>query len=168
MNVVRFNRLLKKYKYSREAVKELYEYCYPIIIRYIGRQFRGKVDGQDVAQQFFLKLFNAKSNSIRAPNVWIHTVARNIAIDMLRKSNRQSEAERLAALPEEINLPDDVSDLLSDLEETEKKIVYLHYWERYTLREISEILTIKYGSVRYLHGTAKKKLKRNYSYEKDK
>lgn len=162
MNVVRFNRLLKKYKYSREAVKELYEYCYPLIMRYIKRQFRGKVDGQDVAQQFFLKLFNTKSKAIRAPDAWIHTVARNIAIDMLRKSNRQSEVEMLATLPEQVNLPEDVSDMPDGLEETEKKIVYLKYWEKYTLREISEILAIKYGSVKYMHGTAKKKLKRDY------
>ena len=69
MEEKRFNRLLERYKYSPEAVKELYEYYYPIIVRYINRQFRGEVDGQDVAQQFFLKLFQMKSYIPRMKNI---------------------------------------------------------------------------------------------------
>ena len=37
MEEKRFNRLLERYKYSHEAVKELYEYYYPIIVRYSQR-----------------------------------------------------------------------------------------------------------------------------------
>ena len=49
MNTIRFNWLLARYKYDREAVTELYEFYYSVIVRYINRQFRGAVDGQDVA-----------------------------------------------------------------------------------------------------------------------
>lgn len=162
MNIIRFNWLLARYKYDREAVTELYEFYYPVIVRYINRQFRGAVDGQDVAQQFFLKLFTYKSNPIRAPNAWVRTVAKNIALDVLRKKGRQREAESFAAMPEEVFLPDHISDELKCLNETEKKIVYLRYWERYKLKEISELLKIEYGCAKSIHAAAKTKMKKEY------
>lgn len=160
MNIIRFNWLLARYKYDREAVTELYEFYYPVIVRYINRQFRGAVDGQDVAQQFFLKLFNVRAYNIRAPNAWVRTVAKNIALNILRKNGRQKEAERFVAMSEEVFMPDNISEKLNCLNDKEKKIVYLRYWERYKLKEISELLKIKYSVVKYLHGTAKVKMKK--------
>ena len=49
MNNIRFNWLLERYKHSHKAAEELYEIYYPLIVCYIKRQFRGKVDGRDVA-----------------------------------------------------------------------------------------------------------------------
>ncbi len=126
MNVIRFNWLLNRYKYDREAVQELYECYYPWIVRYINWQFRGAMDGRDIAQQFFLKLFNCKTNPIRAPNAWVRTVARNLAIDVLRKSGNRQKAEEFAAMSERVDLPENVSEELTCLNETEKKIV--HYF----------------------------------------
>lgn len=163
METIRFNWLLARYKYDREAVTELYEFYYPVIVRYINRQFRGAVDGRDIAQQFFLKLFTCKSNPIRAPNAWVRTVAKNIALDVLRKTGRQREAESFAALPEEVFLPDNISDELKCLNETEKKVIYLRYWERYKLKEISELLEIKYGCAKSIHAAAKMKIKKEFT-----
>lgn len=142
MNIIKFNLLLQQYKSNREAVTELYEFYYPVIVRYINRQFRGAVDGQDVAQQFFLKLFNVRAYNIRAPNAWVRTVAKNIALNILRKNGRQKEAERFIAMSEEVFMPDNISEKLNCLNDKEKEIVYLRYWERYKLKEISELLKI--------------------------
>jgi len=159
MNVIRFNWLLNRYKYDREAVQELYECYYPWIVRYINWQFRGAVDGRDIAQQFFLKLFSYKSHPIRAPNAWVRTVARNLAIDILRKNGNRQKAEEFAAAPERVDLPGNVSEELACLNETEKKIVYLKYWERYKLKEIADLLQIKYGCAKTIHAAAKMKIK---------
>ncbi len=126
MEEKRFNRLLERYKYSPEAVKELYEYYYPIIVRYINRQFRGEVDGQDVAQQFFLKLFQMKSYKIRTPNAWVRTVTKNIAIDILRKNGKQYRVKELLVLPDYTGPPDNVADILKVLSESEQQIMYLN------------------------------------------
>ena len=125
MEEKRFNRLLERYKYS-PAVKELYEYYYPIIVRYINRQFRGEVDGQDVAQQFFLKLFQMKSYKIRTPNAWVRTVTKNIAIDILRKNGKQYRVKELLVLPDYTGPPDNVADILKVLSESEQQIMYLN------------------------------------------
>ena len=114
MNNIRFNWLLERYKHSHKAAEELYEIYYPLIVCYIKRQFRGKVDGRDVAQQFFLKLFELKAYNIRAPNAWVHTVAHNIAIDILRKEGKEKAIETFE-LAEDPYIPDDVSELLSCL-----------------------------------------------------
>lgn len=166
MNSIRFNWLLARYKYSHKAAEELYETYYPMIVCYINRQFRGRIDGRDVAQQFFLKLFELKAYNIRAPNAWVHTVARNLAIDILRKEESQKAIETFE-LAEESYVPDDISEILSCLNDSEKKIIYLHYWERYRLTEIAVMTKMKYDAVKYFHSTAKKKLRNEYkTYEK--
>ena len=71
--------------------------------------------------------------------------------------------ERIAALPEEVFLPDDISDELKCLNETEKKVIYLRYWERYKLKEISELLEIKYGCAKSIHAAAKMKIKKEFT-----
>ena len=97
MNPILFNYLLSRYRSSPSAVTKLYEYYYPLIVRYIDRQFRGKVDGKDIAQQFFVKLFEIKPKFIRAPTAWVYTVVRNMALDKLRKDKRfvYSETENI-------------------------------------------------------------------------
>ena len=167
MEEKRFNRLLERYKYSPEAVKELYEYYYPIIVRYINRQFRGEVDGQDVAQQFFLKLFQMKSYKIRTPNAWVRTVTKNIAIDILRKNGKQYRVKELLVLPDYTGPPDNVADILKVLSESKQQIMYLRYWEKYNLKEIAELIKMKYSSVKYIHRAAKKKLRKAYIKELD-
>lgn len=124
MNVIKFNRLLAEYKTNKRAVKEMYEYYYPLIVRNINRQFRGTVDGRDIAQQFFLKLFGIKANHIRAPNAWVLTVAKNIAIENLRKDGKQSFISDLNPWYDEFYLPNEIAEELQGLNETEGKIMY--------------------------------------------
>ena len=124
MNVIKFNRLLAEYKTNKRAVKEMYEYYYPLIVRNINRQFRGTVDGRDIAQQFFLKLFGIKANHIRAPNAWVLTVAKNIAIENLRKDGKQSFISDLNSWYDEFYLPNEIAEELQGLNETEGKIMY--------------------------------------------
>lgn len=166
MNVIKFNRLLAEYKISKRAVKEMYEYYYPLIVRNINRQFRGAVDGRDIAQQFFVKLFGIKANHIRAPNAWVFTVAKNIAIENLRKDGKQSFISDLNPSCDEFYLPNEIAEELQGLNEKEGKIMYYRYWEKYRLKEIAEMLHMKYGSVRYYHRTAKRKMKKEIDHEK--
>ena len=106
MNPILFNYLLTRYQSSPKAVTRLYEYYYPLIVRYIDRQFRGKVDGKDIAQQFFIKLFEIKPKFVRAPTAWVYTVARNMALDKLRKDKRLVYSETAERKGNDIRLSD--------------------------------------------------------------
>ena len=131
MNAFKFNQLLSEYKTNKRAVKEMYEYYYPLIVRNINRQFRGTIDGRDIAQQFFVKLFGIKANHIRAPNAWVLTVAKNIAIENLRKDGKQSFISDLNSWYDAFYLPNEIAEELQGLNETEGKIMYYRYWEKY-------------------------------------
>ncbi len=167
MNAFKFNQLLSEYKTNKRAVKEMYEYYYPLIVRNINRQFRGAVDGRDIAQQFFLKLFGIKANHIRAPNAWVFTVAKNIAIETLRKEGKQSFISDLNPSSDKFYLPIEIAEELQCLNETEGKIMYYRYWEKYRLKEIAEMLHMEYSSVRYYHRTAKRKMRKEIDHEKN-
>lgn len=164
-----FNRLLKRYPYSHKAVDELFDYYYPLIVMYIAREFRGKIDGEDVAQEFFFRLFKNKAYDIRAPDAWVRVVTKHIALEMLRKETRQQEAEARAAPPDKTEVPEDnTDDILKCLSPIERQVVHLCYWELYRLKEIAELLQMKYGLVKRIHKAAKIKLKRELDHEKDK
>jgi len=165
VNPILFNNLLSRYRSSPKAVTKLYEYYYPLIVRYIDRQFRGKVDGKDVAQQFFVKLFEIKPKFIRAPTAWVYTVVRNMALDKLRKDKRfvYSETENIEI--KTVRLSDKALLTLNCLTEIEQKIIYLRYWERFRLKEIAELLNEKYDAVKTYHRIAKHKLKIHFREE---
>ena len=165
MNPILFNNLLSRYRSSQKAVTKLYEYYYPLIVRYIDRQFRGKVDGKDIAQQFFIKLFEIKPKFVRAPTAWVYTVVRNMALDKMRKDKRLIYTEKENRETETIYLSDKVSLALSGLTDIEQKIIYLRYWERFRLKEIAELLNEKYDAVKYHHRIAKNKLKNHFREE---
>ena len=165
MSPILFNSLLTRYRSSPKAVTKLYEYYYPLIVRYIDRQFRGKVDGKDIAQQFFIKLFEIKPKFVRGPTAWVYTVVRNMALDKLRKDRRLIYAKKENRETETICLSDKVSLALSGLTDIEQKIIYLRYWERFRLKEIAELLNEKYDAVKYHHRIAKNKLKNHFREE---
>lgn len=99
-----------------------------------------------------------KSYKIRTPNAWVRTVTKNIAIDILRKNGKQYRVKELLVLPDYTGPPDNVADILKVLSESEQQIMYLRYWEKYNLKEIAELIKMKYSSVKYIHRAAKKKL----------
>ena len=157
--------MLLRYRSSPRAVTKLYEYYYPLIVRYIDRQFRGKVDGKDIAQQFFIKLFEIKPKFVRAPTAWVYTVVKNMTLDKLRKDRRLIYTEKENVEIETVYLSDKVSLALSDLTDIEQKIIYLRYWERFRLKEISELLNEKYDVVKYHQRIAKYKIKIHFREE---
>lgn len=165
MTSFRFNWLLSNYRESPKAVKELYEEFYPLIVRYINVRFHGQLDGRDIAHIFFVRLFEIKAYNIRSPNAWVYTVTKNIALEILSKSGKRFEAEEKVTIINEIELPNEIVDYLKVLTPIEQKIIYLHYWEKYKFKEIAGMFNIKYGSVKYYHRTAKKKLREEFKNE---
>ena len=109
-------------------------------------------------------MFQLKTDKIKNPNAWVYTVSKNIALEILRKEGRLNETIKNMIREDIVIIPDLSLELLKALLKIEQKIIYLHYWEKYRLNEIAEILKIKYGLVKYYHRTAKKKLKREFDF----
>ena len=83
--------------------------------------------------------------------------------DVGRRRGRQSflTEDDLARLTEEPVPADqtEVWDQVADLDEPDRSIVYLHYGEGYSLKEIAQMLGITYGNCRVILHRARKKLR---------
>ncbi len=164
----KFNRLLKKKSKDREALAEIYKCFYPLVVIHINRNFHSKVDGNDVAQQFFLKLLDMEIKApIRHPLSWIYTIAEHIAIAELRKKNRREAIELPAAEVKSEDCSDNSKEMLDCLDSKHRQIVYMHYWEGYKFIEISDIMSINYSTLKSMHTKAKNILRENLEKEKE-
>ncbi len=167
MKSAKFNFLLERYKYDHGAAKALYLYFYPLIVLNINCNFHNKVDGRDIAHQFFLWLFTyTPEEKIEYPTSWVYNKVYYLSLDVLRKERKRTTAELKAAIPENTFIPDYASDLLKSLNPQERQVIFLFYWQNYTFKEIALKLELKYAAVKYLHKTAKKKIKKEIIKER--
>lgn len=143
----------------------------------IYRLFLGKVhnhqDAEDLTSDFFLKLWECAPShrSGQGHKSWLGTIARNMAIDFLRKSSRETPVEDAevcdpGALTEHTTPEDSVlgsmqaADILASLSEDEQEIVRMHIAAELTFREIAEILKRPLGTVAWKYRNAIKKLQK--------
>lgn len=141
----------------------------------IYRIFLGKVhhhqDAEDLTSDFFLKLWECAPahRTGQGHKSWLATIARNMAIDHLRKSVRMTPVEDAeeAGLPPDTDTPENAvlgdmqaAQLLSSLSEDEQEIVRLHIAAELTFREIAEVLKKPLGTVAWKYRNAIGKLQK--------
>ena len=164
MNAQKFNKLLRKIKYDKQALSEIYDEYYLKIKVHIQRRFGQLVNAEDMAHDVFLKLMSFdREEYIDYPTSWIYTVADNMIKDVLRVTQKDEELTETVASPfnvDKVILSMDIKNALAHLDEVSKKIIYLHFWEGYSLKEIAHELQISYANVRAKASRAYKTLKK--------
>ncbi len=125
---------------------------------------------QEVVQELFLKLARDASAlaQARSEKAFILTMARNLALDLLRRrQSRDSLHERWALeLPEWFEPADDpetqerqqrLATALAALPEDQRSAIHLHVWEELTFREIGELQQAPVQTIasRYRYGLAR-------------
>ena len=110
-----------------------------------------KADAEDALQTTFLNLVRSyRENSIQNMKAWLITCAKNTCVSTLRRGYRK-EAE-LADWYAHCDYRDETIDLIFQLPKLERLSIYLHYYEGYTAKEISQMVGKKESTVRgYLH-----------------
>ncbi len=119
-------------------------------------------DAEDVVQEAFLKLIKHSDKKFKDAEhlkAWLLRVTINMCSDLHRKRKRHPETnldEGLgeSAAPQRENL----SDELLMLETDERTVLYMYYYEGYTLKEIAQILEKKQNTVSSRLSRARKKL----------
>jgi len=167
--------------HDQSGLRAIYDaylpYIYQIVLGVVGR----KEDAEDVTSDFFIKLWQ-KADTFKEGHGhkgYLATIARNMAIDYLRKMRRElldsftndNEEDTPKA---EIAAPDNIEDTvisdislneaLNTLKEKERKVVDMKILSEMTFNEISEALSMPMGTVTWLYREAIKKLRR-YGYE---
>ncbi len=166
MEANKFNRLLRNIKDER-SFGALYDFYYKRIVYHLKNRF-GKEAAEDAAQKFFIKLLTDDKTYmyIERPTTWVYRCCENLAIDTAEQNNKTLSLDDSIECPqttvemEYFGVSDGAFDkAIKGLDETSRKLIYLHYWEGYSLRETAEILGLGHAAVRKRHGRIKAKLR---------
>lgn len=150
----------------------LWEKYHPRLQVYAG-QFRIKgEDAVDAASEILIAVMETigRYNDRYAFSTWLYTIARNQMIDRLRRKNplleeyedRYSPAgptpETQAIDREEKKL---IGEALSRLADSDRELVYLHFYEELKYREISDVTGMPLGTVKFRMSEIRKELERD-------
>ena len=172
---------------NRDALKEIYEEYLPYLYTIVLGVVQQRETAEDVTSDVFIRIWNsaAKFQPGSGHKGWLATIARNMAIDELRKHKREvlmgggggdeendgggiedfSEQETPSeGVEDEVVEQLSVMEALDRLKPEEREIVDMKVLSDMTFKEISEILQIPMGTVTWRYQAAIKKLRR-YGYE---
>jgi RNA polymerase sigma factor (sigma-70 family) len=135
------------------------------LLRYVTR-LTGDLDlARDVAQDAFLKLVKADPAKVEGHlAAWLFTVARNRALDIIKKERRMGQIDNVDLVPGSSGSPYDgaeanemlrsIFEALDSLSEDHKEAFRLKFQDQLTYREISQITGKSLGTVSKLITTA--------------
>lgn len=126
-------------------------------------------DALDVVQETAYRSFKTIRN-LKEPQylkTWLIRIAINCSLDLLKKQNKEVQLHTDYAeyirdeINENIDLELTLQDLMDYLNELEKSVVILRYYEDLTFKEVAETLEIPISTSKTVLYRALKKLKKN-------
>lgn len=154
------NNLVKEaIKGNRQAYGEIYRYFLPKIYRFVYFQVYEKDEASDLTQETFLKAWKALPDFHTDAGTFqsfLFRVAKNLTIDYFRKKkevilNNLPEIESTDNTEELIDRDLNtkmISNVLVNLQQEEKQIIILRYFEDLPFAEIADITGIHEGNLR--------------------
>ncbi|QBF32635.1 RNA polymerase sigma factor [Thalassococcus sp. S3] len=154
------------------AMKALYMAHADAVGRFVRSRVHDEGEVADIVHDTMLKVWRAASGfqgraSVRS---WILTLARNCAVDHIRKQSRISLGDADQTLPDDAPDPEAVVNATQEatrlrtciegLPERQRSVVHLAFYEDLTFAEISRIESIPEGTVKSRIHHAKKLLMR--------
>lgn len=119
---------------------EMKKPVFTVVCRIVGEL----LTAEDITQEVFLRLFTSPpDSSVKNPRAWIFRVARNLAVDALRKKQSLSIDDMdLAAQSEIDEIPArlDVEAAIKKLPDTERQILVLHLNGGLKFAEIASVM----------------------------
>lgn len=122
---------------------------------------KSPTDAEDITQEVFLKLYRAEDKFTSDENVkaWLIRVTINMSKNFLSSFWRRNKSD----LPESIALKEKTDyvllEALNRLNKNYRIAIYLHYYEGYSVSEISSILKISESNVKARLKRGRDKLK---------
>lgn len=150
------NRLVKKaQKGDEKAYITLFQQYEADIYRMAFVYVKNQEDALEIVQETACKSFT-EIKTLKNPEyfkTWLIRIAINTALSHLSKGKkvvhlRPEYAETLSTNEKDVSLQITLQDLIERLNETEKSVVLLKYYEDHTMREIASILDMPLGTVK--------------------
>jgi RNA polymerase sigma-70 factor (ECF subfamily) len=155
------------------AYRALVERYLTGIVRYATRMLASQAEGEDVAQETFLRLWrDAARYEARghAASTWLYRVAHNLCIDRLRKrkperpeSEEPVSNDRTSAPQADKELAAHVAHALSELPERQRAAIALVHYEDKSLEETGEVLGCAASAVESLLSRGRRSLREKLS-----
>ena len=152
--------------------QRLYETYYTMVYRLSLLILKNPQDAEDAAQTIFLKVIEKQPSFADAEHekAWLLTVTRNHCRDIQRSfwHKRRADPEQL---PEPSIEPFDkqgglLFEIIQTLPSKQREVVYLYYFEDYSIKEISQILNRNESTIQSQLSAARNKLKKHISASK--
>ena len=157
---------------DRSALHEVYEsyigYIYTIVLQTVSN----REDAEDVTSEFFMKLWRL-ADTYREGNghrAWMAAIARNMAVDLLRKTRREVLTEDFTdtvtenasdvSVEQEVIADMSLRQALDTLKPGEREVVHLKIMGEMTFQEIADALNIPLGTATWRYQNAIQKLRR--------
>ena len=159
---------------NKDGLKSIYDAYAEQIYHVIVGIVKSPMDAEDLTADLFMKLWETASQyrSGSGHKRYLTVMARNLAIDFLRRSSRQSfeldDDEQGREIADTQNVEKDVesgmgfSEALECLNPKQRQIVDMHIGMQLTLQEISDTLGIPMGTVSWNYRAAIERLRRLY------
>lgn len=154
---------------SRAALKQIYEEYVKLVYAVTYDTMKSREEAEDITSEFFIKLFGiaGKYKPGNGHKKWLVTIARNMAIDRIRKLDREIVVDEF---PEYSNTEDcfeeqsalrmTMKQAMESLKPEERQVLDLKVVGGFTFKDISELLAKPQGTVSWLYNNAIKKLRR--------
>ena len=161
-----------------KAFEEIWQEYYPKLTVFLRTSFHFE-ETDDLVQEIMLKIYSKMETYKPAwsLNTWIYSIARNHAIDSIKKSSsrlRMVENVRAEAvladnhsvstetLVLEKELKESVAVFIAGLPENERQVSFLKYYGEMDYREISRVTGLPVGTIKYLVHRIKMKFAEYY------
>lgn len=150
--------IFEKIKENRELYfNEFYEKYKDIVFAISYSIIKNSEDCEDIVQKVFLKLWNMENEKFPTENEtgWLYTLTKNEALDFLKNNKLLLNIDDLYLITEENKELNDVIDkdrfnnIISKLNTQEQEIVSLKILSNLSFKEISDILNIPEGTVKW-------------------
>lgn len=169
---------------NKDGLHRIYTAYIRLIYAIVYEVLKNKEDAEDITSEFFIKLVRTASSYERGRphKAWLSTIARNMAIDAVRKRNRAinesafesdlqntnsiideamvNEASDASSVENKSILVQDMRKAMETLSDKEREIVQMKLIGDMKFREISEVLLEPMGTVTWVYNQAIKKLRR--------
>lgn len=142
---------------NKYVIEELYKKYYKIVYGIAFSILKNKEDSEDIVQIFFSKLYSLEKNKL--PNdkeaTWIYTTTKNEVLNFLKKKRNDIDYDSIYEIEDSNNYLNKIIDrdsynrLISKLNDTEKEIISLKILSNLSFKEISRLLNIPTGTVKW-------------------
>lgn len=138
-------------KGDRDAFTRIYQELKQPVFTICYRITQSKETAEDITHDVFVKLFRCPPDaSVQNIRAWIFQMARNLAIDVLRRNTRTAEQDNPGSIEdicEPIHLRMDVETALGRLPRQEREILTLHLNAELSFKEISHVTGLSLAAV---------------------